>query len=172
SAGGGPVGANTGPGTAPPSSRAPAASPAAAPPPAVEGLPLTVPRTGSSMTMAELANATGLEEDELRELERYGLLAPRRVGSNLYYDEDALLVANLAAGFMRYGVEARHLRMYKVAGEREASFFEQVVMPMLKQRNPQARRQATETLTELSRLGQSLRAAMLRHALRQYLEGP
>jgi uncharacterized protein (DUF2336 family) len=72
---------------------------------------------------------------------------------------------------MRYGVEARHLRMYKVAGEREAGFFEQVIMPMLKQRNPQARRQAADTLSELSRLGQSLRAAMLRQALRQYLEG-
>jgi DNA-binding transcriptional MerR regulator len=133
---------------------------------------LTVARTGSSMTLGELSGATGLAEDELAELERYGLLAPRRVGSNRYYDEEALLVANLAAGFMRYGVEARHLRMYKVAGEREAGFFEQVVMPMLKQRNPQARRQATETLNELSRLGHSLRAAMLRQALRQYLEGP
>ena len=92
--------------------------------------------------------------------------------STVYYDEDALTVANLAAGFMRYGVEARHLRMYKTAGEREAGFFEQVVMPMLKQRNPQARSQATETLSELSRLGASLRAAMLRQALRQYLEGP
>jgi DNA-binding transcriptional MerR regulator len=139
--------------------------------PLPEPPPLAVSRTGSSMTLAELASATGLEEDELRELERFGLVMPRRVGSNVYYDEDALLVANLAAGFMRYGVEARHLRMYKVAGEREASFFEQVVMPMLKQRNPQARRQATETLNELSRLGHSLRAAMLRQALRQYLEG-
>ena len=133
---------------------------------------LQVPRTGSSMTLAELANATGLEDEELRDLERYGLLEPRRVGSNVYYDEDALLVANLAAGFMRYGVEARHLRMYKQAGDREASFFEQVVMPMLKQRNPQARRQATDTLADLSRLGQAMRAAMLRQALRQYLEGP
>ena len=52
-----------------------------------------------------------------------------------------------------------------------SGFFEQVIMPMLRQRNPQARRQATDTLAELSRLGQSLRAAMLRQALRQYLEG-
>jgi DNA-binding transcriptional MerR regulator len=134
--------------------------------------PLAPAHTGSSMTLSELATASGLEEHDLAELEKFGLLAPRRVGSSTYYDEDALLVANLAAGFMRYGVEARHLRMYKVAAEREASFFEQVVMPMLKQRNPQARRQAVETLTELSRLGQSLRVAMLRQALRQYLEGP
>ena len=152
----------------PPSVPAPASGQAAPP---AEAAPLTVPRTGASLTLAELATATGLEEDDLRELEKFGLLAPRRVGSNVYYDEDSMVVANLAAGFMRYGVEARHLRMYKVAAEREAAFFEQVVMPMLKQRNPQARRQATETLSDLSRLGQSLRAAMLRHALRQYFEG-
>jgi DNA-binding transcriptional MerR regulator len=131
-----------------------------------------VPATGANLSLAELAAATGLEEDDLRDLERFGLLTPRRVGGGTYYDEEGLLVANLAAGFMKFGVEARHLRMYKVAGEREAGFFEQVVMPMLKQRNPQARRQATETLAELSRLGQGLRAAMLRQALRQYMEGP
>jgi hypothetical protein len=91
------------------------------------------------------------------------------VGGTVYYDEDALVVANLAAGFMKYGVEARHLRMYRNAGEREASFFEQVVMPMLKQRNPEAHTQAIETLGELARLGQALRAAMLRQALHEYL---
>ncbi len=150
---------------------APFASPSAPPSPSVESAPLTVPRTGASMTLYELASASGLGEEELDELERFGLLSPRRVGSNVYYDEDALLVANLAAGFMRYGVEARHLRMYKVAAEREATFFEQVVMPMLKQRNPQARRQASDTLSELARLGQGLRAAVLRQALRQHVEG-
>ncbi len=154
----------------PPAAAAPSGA-SGVPPPVVETAPLTIPRTGASMSLSELASATGLEEDDLRDLERFGLLVPRRVGSSVYYDEDALLVANLAAGFMRYGVEARHLRMYKVAGDREAGFFEQVIMPMLRQRNPQARRQATETLAELSRLGQSLRAAMLRQALRQYLEG-
>lgn len=167
-------------GMAPAPAMTPTRPPAAGAPPvarevpnlAGDSPPLAPSRTGSSMTLAELATASGLEEHDLVELERFGLLFARRVGSSTYYDEDALLVANLAAGFMRYGVEARHLRMYKVAAEREASFFEQVVMPMLKQRNPQARRQAVETLTDLSRLGQSLRVAMLRQALRQYLEGP
>ena len=136
-----------------------------------EPAPLSMPQTGASMTLSELALASGLEEDDLRELERFGLLSGRKVASTPYYDEDALMVANLAAGFMKFGVEARHLRMYKTAGEREAGFFEQVVMPMLKQRNPQARRQAGETLQELTRLGQGLRAAMLRQALRNYIEG-
>ena len=36
----------------------------------------------------------------------------------------------LAAGFVRFGIEPRHLRMYKVAAEREAGLLEQVVMPL------------------------------------------
>jgi DNA-binding transcriptional MerR regulator len=132
--------------------------------------PLSPPRTRTSLTIQELAASCGLEADDLRELERYGLIASRTVGGTPYYDDDALAAANVAAGFMKFGVEARHLRMYKTAAEREAGFFEQVVMPMLKQRNPEARRQASETLAELARLGQRLRSAMLRNALREYLE--
>ncbi|HVF13490.1 MAG TPA: MerR family transcriptional regulator, partial [Acidimicrobiales bacterium] len=124
--------------------------------------PLPVAHSGVSLTLDELSGATGLDDELLKELEKFGLLSGRKVASSTYYDEDALNVATIAAGFMKYGVEARHLRMYKTAGEREAGFFEQVVMPMLKQRNPQARRQATEALAELSQLGQGLRTAMLR----------
>ncbi len=154
----------------------PAAPPIPAPRPAgapsvPDAAPLMLSSTGVSMNLVELAAASGLEDDDLRELERYGLLAGRRAASSVYYDEEALMVAQLAAGFMKYGVEARHLRMYKTAGEREAGFLEQVVLPMLKQRNPQARRQAAEALSDLTRLGQGLRAAMLRQALRKYIEG-
>ena len=148
----------------------PSARPAT-PPIVTEAAPLVLSTTGVSMNLAELAAASGLEDDDLRELERYGLLAGRRAASSVYYDEEALMVAQLAAGFMKYGVEARHLRMYKTAGEREAGFLEQVVLPMLKQRNPQARRQAADALSDLTRLGQGLRAAMLRQALRKYIEG-
>ena len=126
-----------------------------------DGNPLATGVSGANLTFGEPAGRG--------ELERYGILAGRSVGGTVYYDEDALVVANLAAGFMKYGVEARHLRMYRNAGEREASFFEQVVMPMLKQRNPEAHTQAIETLGELARLGQALRAAMLRQALHEYL---
>jgi len=132
--------------------------------------PLAPPRSGTSLTMQELATSCGLEPDDLKELERYGLIVSRTVGGTAYFDDDALAAAHVAAGFMKFGVEARHLRMYKTAAEREAGFFEQVVMPMLKQRNPDARRQAGETLAELARLGQRLRSAMLRNALRDYLD--
>jgi hypothetical protein len=124
--------------------------------------------TAVNMTFDELCAASELPQERLRELEKFGLLAGRPVAGTVYYDEEAFLIARLAAGFLRFGVEARHLRIYKNAAEREAGFFEQVVMPLMRQRNPGARRQAVDTLTELAKLGQGLRSAMLRQALKDY----
>jgi DNA-binding transcriptional MerR regulator len=129
---------------------------------------LSTGETGVTMTFEELCAATELTADRVRELEKFGLVSGREVAGTVYYDEDAFVVARLAAGFHRYGVEARHLRIYKNAADREAGFFEQVVMPLMKQRNPSARRQAVETLGEMAKLGQGLRAAMLRQALKDY----
>lgn len=131
--------------------------------------PLAPPRTGVSLTAEELCAAAGLDRSGLAELERYGLVVAHPSGSTAYYDEEALTVAQLSARFMGHGVEARHLRMYKTAAEREAGVFEQLVMPLLRQRNPRARREAMERLSEVAGLGRDLRAAMLRIALRDEL---
>jgi DNA-binding transcriptional MerR regulator len=153
-------------------------------PAAVEQDPLPIPpdRRGGetnlvaglssvSLTIAELAHACGLEVSAIQELERYGLLAGRSVAGSTYYDEEALVVARHAAGFARHGVEARHLRMFKTAAEREAALYEQVILPLVKQRNPTARRQSVEALEDLARLGEGMRAAFVRASLRQYTEG-
>ncbi|HEY9558889.1 MAG TPA: hypothetical protein VIR58_19275, partial [Acidimicrobiales bacterium] len=132
--------------------------------------PLDPGPSGVSFSLDELAAASGLTPRELTELTRFGLLVGRPVGGDTYFDGNALVVARTAAGFLRFGIEARHLRMYKVAAEREAGFMEQVVMPLLKQRNPTARRQATENLGELARLGEQLRGALLRTALRDHTD--
>jgi DNA-binding transcriptional MerR regulator len=132
--------------------------------------PLDGGPTGVSFTIEELSEASGLSAAELDELARYGLLAGHLVAGETFYDGDALVVARTAAAFLRFGIEARHLRMYKVAAEREAGFMEQVVMPLLKQRNPTARQQAADNLGELAGLGEQLRSALLRAALRDHTD--
>ncbi|HUR19061.1 MAG TPA: MerR family transcriptional regulator [Acidimicrobiales bacterium] len=127
--------------------------------------------SGVNLTMEELSSATGLPYERLRELERFGFITGRAVAGSTYFDEESLVVANLAAGFARFGIEARHLRTYKNAAEREAGLLEQVVTPLLKQRNPESRSQAVESLAELSQLGQNLRAALLRQAVRGFTGG-
>lgn len=120
-----------------------------------------------TLTLVELAAAAGLDVAAVNQLEQFGLIvASGAVGGTTYFDGLALQVARSAAAFGRHGVEARHLRAWRNSAEREASIFEQVIMPLMRQRNPQARAQAESTLEELAGLGGDLRAALLRQALR------
>jgi DNA-binding transcriptional MerR regulator len=128
--------------------------------------------TSASLTIDELAVASGLPVTELSDLTRHGLLVGKPMGSLVYYDEAALVLARLAASFLRYGIEARHLRAFRTSAEREAGLVEQIILPLVKQRNPQARADALAAAAELARLGDELHAALVRQALRPYLDGP
>ena len=130
------------------------------------------PVAPTSMTMEELVGASGLGIGEIAQLEDLGLVSARTMFSESYYDDDALLACRLAAGFLRRGVEIRHLRMYKMAAEREADLFEQIVTPLLRRRDADARATAVELLGELGRMGEQLRALAVRHVLARLVDGP
>jgi hypothetical protein len=98
------------------------------------------------------------------------LLTGRGTGTNALYSASDLAIARAAAGFLERGIEPRHLRAWRQAAEREAALFEQLVLPLIRQRNPQSRQQAAVLLTELARQGGELRAAILNSALQHHLE--
>lgn len=126
---------------------------------------LVLEGSGASLTRAELATASGLSTTQLAELEEYGMVVPAAgSGERVIFDEDALVVAKLAAAFAAHGIGPRHLRMFRVAAEREAGLYDQVIAPRLRRRNPEARARAREDLMDLARLGRGLRAALLRSA--------
>ena len=139
--------------------------------PAVAVDPAVANVTGASLTLDELCSASGLAATEVASLEGFGLIEPLVIGGALYYDEEGLTVAKLVADFARFGIEPRHLRLFRNAVDRELGLIEQVVTPLLRQRNPEARQRAVDASNELSKLGQSLRAAILRKALRHHLGG-
>lgn len=119
-----------------------------------------------SFTREELIARSGLVGAQIDELTRFGLIVPQSSsGGDKYYDSDAMAIATASAGFARHGVEARHLRAWRTAAEREVSLFEQVVVPLLRQRNPRARAQAAANLDELAALGAILREVLVRRAL-------
>ena len=117
------------------------------------------------LALEDLVQEGGVDVETVRDLERYGLISPRVIGGASYYTRDAAVIVQLAWAFARHGVEARHLRAYKGAAEREAGLVQQVIMPLIRQRNPEARQTALQTVEELSQLGGELRAALLRSAL-------
>ncbi len=112
----------------------------------------------ASITVAQLAS-----------LEEYGVIG-RRKGGNDLYNEDTVEIAAAAAGLLRAGIDARHLRAWRTSVEREAGLYEQLVMPLLRQRNPQARGQVLSQLDELSALGAKLRSALLRASVHEQLD--
>jgi DNA-binding transcriptional MerR regulator len=127
--------------------------------------------TGASLSADELCAASGLSTDELAGLKGFGLVECESVAGIETYDEDALTVANLAAAFRAFGIEPRHLRLFRNAADRELGLIEQVVIPLLRQRNPESRQRAVEGADQLAALGQSMRATLLRQSLRRHLGG-
>ena len=134
---------------------------------AAEGLPAAdafLPDvTEIRLSRSELLEAAGLQPEQLEQLEQYGLVAPR-AGAN-HYDGDALTVAKTVAEMARFGIEARHLRPFKAAADREIGLVEQVVTPLVRQRNPEARARADEVARELASLSVKLHSTLVRAGL-------
>ena len=125
--------------------------------------------TGLQMSLEEMSAATDVEPERIRELESFGLVTAKGEGDARYYDGDDLVLLRIVRQLFQYGIEPRHLTMYRHFTERESAFFEAIAMPLMRQRNPEARRQAAETVTELARLSRNLKSAMLQKSLRPYL---
>lgn len=158
---------------------APAPPPPAAPPadsvasffaPGGDVPPTMLPVERSEYTAGDVCALARISARQLGELESFGLVSPTGTGTSAMYSPVDLEIATVASKFLERGVEARHLRAWRQAAEREAALFEQLITPLIRQRNPQSRRQASETLVELSALGADLRAILLRAALRDHLD--
>ncbi|CAN0512038.1 unnamed protein product, partial [Phaeothamnion confervicola] len=90
----------------------------------------------------ELCKEAGITDEQLLELESFGLVAGKGTGRSALYTAADVAVAKAAAGFLAHGVGGRHLRAWRQAADREAALYEQLILPLLRQRNPQARQQA------------------------------
>lgn len=85
------------------------------------------PKRPIRITRRELLTLSGLSDAALAELERHGLVNPRR--GTAHYGRDALTVAVVARKLAGFGMDARHLRVVKQAAEREVGLVEQATAP-------------------------------------------
>ncbi|HKE98686.1 MAG TPA: MerR family transcriptional regulator [Actinomycetes bacterium] len=120
----------------------------------------------AQLTREELCKAAGRDPAELAALEAFGLISPQGRGERgAWYSQEDLLVLKVAAELAPFGLEPRHLRMYKIFAEREAALFGQVTAPMFRQRSPDSRVQALRTIHTLTSLCSQLHTALLRTVL-------
>lgn len=133
--------------------------------PAASPRPVAVSTSEVSLGREELGRAAGLDQAGLQGLIDFGIID----GSKQAYDGDDLVAAKAAAGLFRYGVEPRHLKMYRHFAERESAFFEQIVSPVTRRKGPDAQQEAARSIGEIMGLAQSFRDAMLRSTMRDLL---
>jgi len=109
----------------------------------------------------ELCRRAGVPPEFARDLESFGLLAGSGSGSEKRYPETDADVAAVCAQLTRFGVDARHLRTFRTATDREAALLEQLVAPALRSRNAERRGAGLHDLQALTELAQELNALLL-----------
>jgi DNA-binding transcriptional MerR regulator len=112
----------------------------------------------------EILATTGADASLLRSLEEYGLVDGGRDDG---FDETDREVVQTALELSSYGVEPRHLRIFRAAAQREAGLLEQWLAVGMRSRNPERRREALEALENLAALAAHMRHLMLISELRQ-----
>ena len=98
---------------------------------------------------------------------RHAQRTRRAIG--VLFDEDALAIARVASSFMRHGIEARHLRMYRAFAEREAACSSRCCCRTAASATPRRRRARARRSASCPGLGRQLRTALLRQAVRRSL---
>ena len=118
------------------------------------------------MTRAELLAQSGLDATSLVELEQFGLVT---AGPGGYFDADTVLVAGTAAELLAVGLEARHLRSFRTAADREATLITQLVSAQTHQRDPDAKERAAADAAQLASTVLKLHAQLVKAGLRRDL---
>jgi DNA-binding transcriptional MerR regulator len=119
------------------------------------------------LDLEELCERAGIDARLARELEDFGLLAPRAQGGEKRYRESDAEIALACGQLARFGVAPRHLRGFRTAADREAGLIEQLVAPALRARNPERRRAGLEDLESLAELSQELSRLLFWRAVRR-----
>jgi len=113
---------------------------------------------------SQVAAALGVETSLVTGLVEAGVLETDADGR---LDPAAREVVRLAAALGEHGIDARHLRSFRQAAERQVDVVEQVVAPLRSQRGSSARARAEAVATELGELLVQLHTTFVRSAVRR-----
>jgi DNA-binding transcriptional MerR regulator len=115
------------------------------------------------LTQEEFLTEAEVDVRTLAELEQYGLIRPGAAG---FYDPDAVLVARTVKAMTEFGIEPRHLRAFRASADREVGLLEQIVAPVYRHRDADAKARADELVRELAALSVTLHTLLVKAGIR------
>lgn len=121
------------------------------------------PAAGHRVTREDLLARAGIEPAVLADLERHGLI---RAGAGGFYDHEAVQIASTVRAMAEHGLEARHLRPFRVAADREVGLVEQAAVAAPRQGD------RDEVVRELAALSVTLHTLLVKVGLRDGVGNP
>ncbi|WP_326835952.1 MerR family transcriptional regulator [Amycolatopsis rhabdoformis] len=115
------------------------------------------------LTQEELLAQAGITAAMLTELQQYGLVRPGAAG---FFGPDAVLIARTVKAMTEFGIEPRHLRAFRAAADREVGLLEQIVTPVYRHRDEDAKARADEVVRELAALSVTLHTLLVKAGIR------
>lgn len=126
--------------------------------------------TSLSLSRSEFLTTCDMTEKQLEELESFAIITPSQSDDGEQrFDENAVEAAKLSRQLFDLGLDARHLRIFSSTADRWAALAEQMVAPLHRQKNPEARAAAQQTVRDLVSVGNKLMQTLLREALSPYV---
>lgn len=122
------------------------------------------------LDLEALCDRAGITAARARELEEFGLLESRLDEGQRVYAESEADIAAACEVLARFGIDARNLRAFRTAADRESSLLEAVIAPALRSRNAERRQAALGDLQRLAQNAEELADLLLRRNARRLVE--
>jgi len=122
------------------------------------------------LDLEELCNRAGVTADRARQLEDFGLLESRVEDGQRVYAESEAEIAAACEALAQFGIDARNLRAFRTAADRESGLVEAVIAPALRSRNEERRQAALADLQRLAQSAEELADLLLRRNVRRLVE--
>jgi DNA-binding transcriptional MerR regulator len=115
--------------------------------------------------LEQVPTLLGFPTSFVRELAEYGLVTVSKGEHGEVLPRGDVQIAHTCWDMRRWGMDARHLRMYATGAEREAALFQQILMPAYRHQTPETKQKLVEALTELMRLTDELQRDLAKRAV-------
>jgi DNA-binding transcriptional MerR regulator len=117
--------------------------------------------------LSELCERAAVTPALARQLEEYGLIEARIDGGERLYRQSEVDIAAACGKLAQFGIDARHLRSFRSASDREVGLLTAIVAPALRARNPERRQSGLDDLQVLAEVAQELTQLLFWRALRR-----
>ncbi|MBI4733529.1 MAG: MerR family transcriptional regulator [Rubrobacteridae bacterium] len=115
-------------------------------------------------------SSIGISPETAKMLESFGLVQQVKTSDGRCYTSTDIKLMVIAREMAKYGIEARHLRMYTSLAEKESTLFQQILLPMTRHKGEDKYDRIKEVLENLSDLSDQLKTLLLQKKVKEYLQ--